>query len=339
VDLFIDGIRAPLVSVAPGQINAQMPYATYNRTSASVYLRVTHADGSVSASTPEGVSIVLANPGIFAQPGTDPRVGYVYHAYQNATGAISVDGTITAGDVGTMTIGTQTYTYTVQANDTLQSVQQAFVSLINSDPGTQVTAYPSNVFTRILLVALQPGVAGEALGITATVPTGTGLILTALSSVTCCSSATGGLVTDNNPAQAGETVYIYATGLGLTDLGIPTGQVAGPNNNDQPVTPIDSILAGGSTANILFTNYVPGQLGTFKVTFQINESLTADPLTQLTIAQQSFVSNVVTFNVIPTSTATAVVSSEVPRKISGKAPVRSHVKKRKKMSKILQHKL
>ncbi len=339
VDLFIDGIRAPLVSVAPGQINAQMPYATYNRTSISAYVRVTHADGTITTSTPEGVSIVIANPGIFAQTGAEPRVGYVYHAYQNATGAISVDGVITAGDVGTMTIGTQTYTYTVQETDTLQSVQQAFVSLINSDPGTEVTAYPSNVFTRILLVALQPGTAGESLAITATVPTGTGLILTALSSVTCCSSATGGLVTDNNPAQAGETLYIYATGLGVTNLGIPTGQIAGPNNVDQPVTPIDSILAGGSTANILFTDYVPGQLGTFKVTFQINESLAADPLTQLTIAQQSFVSNVVTFNVTATTVATAVVATVAPRKTSDKPPVRSHVKKRKKLPKVLQHKV
>ena len=411
VQVYADGIQCPLVSVSPTQVNAQMPYPVFDRTSTSLYLRITRSDGTVSVTTPEGVSIVGANPGIFGADGTDPRPGYVYHAYANSAAAISIDGTITAGNVATITIGTSpfatgtvtvtgsavagdsasitvnsaTYTYTVQtgdtlanivnglvtqinsapdpnvtavgnpsagviqlnsivygpngalvtysatsggsailttggttlvvgaktysysvtANDTLEDVVLNFVSQINEDPTAIVTAQASNVYTRLVLIAKASGSDGDAIPISANVTTGTDLILTALTSQTCCSNNTGGQVTDDNPAQPGEIVYIYSTGLGLTTNGIPTGKVADSNNTDQPITPVDSILAGGSTANILFTNYVPGQIGTFQVTFQLSSSLATDTETQLTIAQGFFVSNVVTFNVTVLSGGTA----------------------------------
>jgi uncharacterized protein (TIGR03437 family) len=299
VEVYVDGIRAALVSVSPTQINAQMPFVVFDRTSSSLYVRITHSDGTVSVTTPTGTSIPVGNPGIFAGPGTDPRPGYVFHAYQNATAALSVDGTINATDVGMVTIGSETYTYAVQGTDTLVSVMSAFVNLINSDPNSQVTAYPSNVYQRILLVANQPGAAGETIPVSVNVSTGTSLILTALTSQTCCANPQGGLVTDDNPAQPGEVVYVYSTGLGITtnQNALNSGQTPTADNNDPPATPVDSILAGGSTGNIIYTSYVPGQLGIFQVTFQLSSSLTNDPLTQVTIAQQSFVSNVVTFNV------------------------------------------
>jgi uncharacterized protein (TIGR03437 family) len=347
VEVYVDGISAALVSVSPTQVNAQMPFPVFDRTSSSVYVRTTHSDGSVTVTTPVGASIPLANPGIFSVPGTDPRQGYVYHAYTNATSAVSVDGTITAGDVGSITVGSETYTYKVQASDTLVSVQQAFVNLINSDPNSQVTATPSNVFQRILLVANQPGAAGGGIAVTATVSTGTSLILTALTSQTCCSNATGGLVTDDNPAQPGEVVYVLATGLGITtnQSSLNSGQVPDAFGPGPPVTPVDSILAGGSTANILFTNYYPGALGTFQVTFQLSSSLTTDPLTQLTIAQQSFVSNLVTFNVTVPSASSNATASLSPRRTAAAVPPKPDVnpaakpKKPKRIDKSLQKKV
>jgi hypothetical protein len=42
---------------------------------------------------------------------------------------------------------------------------------------------------------------------------------------------------------------------------------------------------------------VPGSVGVYAVEFQLNSGLAPNPLTQLTIAQQAFVSNVVTFAV------------------------------------------
>ena len=72
-EIFIDGQRAALLYVSPIQINAEMPVEYIDRTSVSLYSRVTHADGSITVSAPIGVTVVPQNPGIFAGGGPDPR--------------------------------------------------------------------------------------------------------------------------------------------------------------------------------------------------------------------------------------------------------------------------
>ena len=295
--VFIDGIQVPLVFASQTQINAQMPYEMLDRTSVSLYVRTVHADGRVTATTPVAVTIVPQNPGIFAASGTDPRPGYVYHGSSSANGEISVDGTITAGDVGSITIGTETYTYTVLATDTLDNVRDYFIGQINAnDPN--VTAVASNQYDRILISAKIPGPDGEGLTYSSSVTTGTSLILTALGTTTCCSNVQGALVSNDNPAVPGEVVYVLATGLGVTvPSDIDTGKVYQGGENNPPATPVDSVLAGGSTANIVNVAPLAGSAGVYVVSFQLSSSLTTNPNTQLTIAQQSFVSNVVTFPV------------------------------------------
>ena len=49
---------------------------------------------------------------------------------------------------------------------------------------------------------------------------------------------------------------------------------------------------------------VPGTAGVYSVIFQLSNAQPADPATQLTIAQQAFVSNVVTFPVVASPTIT-----------------------------------
>lgn len=56
-------------------------------------------------------------------------------------------------------------------------------------------------------------------------------------------------------------------------------------------------LAGGKTANVLLATPLTGSVGVFEVQLELNSSLTTDPLTQLTIAQFTYVSNIVTFPV------------------------------------------
>ncbi len=63
--------------------------------------------------------------------------------------------------------------------------------------------------------------------------------------------------------------------------------------------PVDSILAGGISGNILSSFLVPGLVGIYAVQFELSSAQPVNPLTQLTIAQQAFVSNVVTFAVGP----------------------------------------
>ena len=225
-EIFIDGTRAPLMFVSPGQVNVQMPVEYSDRTSVSLYSRITHADGSITVGTPIGVTIVPENPGVFAEYGNDPRQGIVFHASSNAIDGIAFDGVVTTGDVDTIGINNSActsgqttggcYSYTVLATDTLPSVAQAFVSLINaSDPN--VTASMANQFTTIILTAQVPGTAGEGITVNQQVSTNATEILTVYNGALCCSNTQGAMVTSDNPAVPGELLYVYATGLGVTN--------------------------------------------------------------------------------------------------------------------------
>lgn len=312
-EIFIDGVRAPLIYVSPTQVNAQMQWEFSDRTSVSLYSRVTHADGSITVSAPIGVTIVPENPGIFAGSGNDPRPGFVYHAFSSATDGFAIDGTATAGDIVTITIGTapgatttNSYSYTVQTNDTLSNVQTGLVNAINSAPDPNIIAIAANEFDRVILEARIPGPAGEGISVASTAAAASTAAsgstatetITVYNPITCCDNIQGALVTTANPAVPGETVYVFATGLGpTTPADQSSGEIFTGQSYYPAVTPVDSILVGGTSANIFSAFLVPGLVGVYEVLFQLNSGQVADALSQLTIAQQAHVSNVVTFAV------------------------------------------
>jgi uncharacterized protein (TIGR03437 family) len=322
--LFADGFPLPLLYASPTQINAQMPFEFTDRTSTSLYARNTHADGSISVTSPIAVTIVGENPGIFAQYGNDPRPALAYHGSSSAIAVILIDGTVNAGDVGAITVGTNTYSYTVQATDTLQSITNALVSAINSAPDPNVTAGAANQFDSIVLVANTPGPAGEGIAVAQSVtnPKGSQLSITVYNSATCCDNTQGLPITTDNPAVPGEIIYLFATGLGPTNpSNIDTGAISPSGDFNPPATPVDSILTDGSSGNILSAALVPGLVGVYYVQFELSVSLTTDLTTQTTIAQQSFVSNVVVFPVVAPPTSSTTTS--LPVKNSGrKRPAR-----------------
>jgi uncharacterized protein (TIGR03437 family) len=105
------------------------------------------------------------------------------------------------------------------------------------------------------------------------------------------------MITAASPAIPGEVITIYATGLGLVqDM---SKFIAGRRYDGKPTQPLEfvSSLAGGKTANVLLASPLPGAVGVFEVQLELNSGLTTDPQTQLTIAQNIFVSNIVTFPV------------------------------------------
>jgi uncharacterized protein (TIGR03437 family) len=86
-------------------------------------------------------------------------------------------------------------------------------------------------------------------------------------------------------------------------LPVNTGvKYQGPRN-DQPVNFVSS-LAGGKTANVLYAGLAQGQIGVYEVDLELNSGLNTDPLTQVTIAQDVFVSNIVTIPVVNPTPAT-----------------------------------
>lgn len=303
--VYFNGIRAPLVFVSPTQINAQIPWEFTDTTSINAYVRSVMSDGSVMVTSPVAVTIVPANPGIFGQPGTsNPEIGVVLHGSSHATGIVSVDGSVAAGDIATVTIQDRSYSYTVTSTDTLATIRDQLISLINADP--LVTASAAAQYQRIIISAKQEGPDGNGIAFGASANSGGSVIVTAFGNgVLCCANVQGAPVTADNPAIPGETVIVYATGLGLPQITgdnqglIVTGQqypIGGPLTAP-PLPQAVSSLAGGSTADVLNASLLPGTFATYQVLLHLNASLSTNLYTAVTISQDVYTSNSVTFPV------------------------------------------
>ncbi|MFN7995485.1 MAG: hypothetical protein U0Q18_17880 [Bryobacteraceae bacterium] len=329
VRVYFNGVAAPLLYVSRNQINSQIPFSFTDTGSINAWVRIERNDGTVSVTNPEGARVVTANPGIFTRGDStaNPRPALALHSSAFGNGVISVDGVVHAGDVGTICIGStvsgctggRTYNYTVQASDTLATVVSAFVALLSSDP--QVQGLKAAAFTRLVIQARTPGTAGNGIPFQASVSSGAKLLLTVIGpappspgigALTCCAS-NGGEITVNNPAVPGETIVVYATGLGLPVLTdsppvkkyVITGQPYEGSADNTPQQFVSS-LTNNKTANVIGAGLAPGMIGVYQVNLQLNTSLTTDPATQLTIAQNSYVSNIVTFPLLATPTVASV---------------------------------
>ena len=298
--VYFDGIRAPLFYVSPSQINTQVPWEVLDATSINAYVRTRRSDGTYSVTNAIAVPIVPQNPGIFAESGPDPRPGVVMHGSSYATGTVSVDGTAQAGDTATIIIEDRQYTYTVQDGDTLNTIRDALVSLIHNGD-ERVDAFPSSIFTRVRLRARVAGPAGNGIVFSAKANDSAQVIMTATGAALCCANIAYSRVTDDNPAIPGETLIIYATGLGLVT---PDEAKQGLNdgiayNGPELNQPNESVyaMAGGKTANTLFAGAKLRTVGVFEVQLELNSDIPTDPQTQMTIAQDIYVSNIVTFPV------------------------------------------
>lgn len=306
VEVYFDGIKAPLFYVSPTQINTQVPFEVSGSNGVTSFVRTAHSDGSVTATTSISVPIVPSNPGIFAEPGPDPRTGIVYHTSGNAIAIVSVDGSILANDVATVTIENRSYSYTIEATDSLTTIRDGLIELINANADEKVVASPSGQFTRIVLTAKVAGPDGDGIPIsTSSSPTSALIILSVLNSppATCCASVAGTRVTADNPAVPGEVLTLYAAGIGLATLADgttpagATGQIYNGPVFNIPVNSVDNAQLGLTTANVLNAGLLPGTAGVYQVTFQISSTLPTDPNTHLFIAQSVFTSNIVTIPV------------------------------------------
>ncbi|HYZ84331.1 MAG TPA: hypothetical protein VE621_08005 [Bryobacteraceae bacterium] len=300
IQVYADGRRLPLLMASPTQITTQLPYEVFDTTSVSLFVRRQTADGNVQVSNAVGVPVVTTNPGLFAAEGTDPRPAVAMHGSSFAQGVISVDGSIKAGDVATITVEDRTYTYTVVAEDNLESVRDKLIQAINQDP--RVLAYPASVYTQIRLQAREPGPDNNGITIAATVNSGASLILTALNTTLCCANTAGAPITDANPAVPGELIIVYGTGLG-TLYGdnidkVQTGMRWDGSGGVTITNPVDDALVGGRTARVQYVGLRPGSVGVYEVHLLLNSDLPTNPLTQLYIAQGFSVSNIVTIPLV-----------------------------------------
>jgi hypothetical protein len=260
-------------------------------------------NGGVTFTSPVAVTIVSANPGVYGQPGTaNPQVGIATHYSSYATAIVSVDGSINAGDVATVTIRGRSYNYTVQSTDTLDTVRDALIAQLQQDP--EVTATAAGVFDRIIITANVAGPDGEGVPITAGGSSGADITISAFDTATCCSDIAGAPITQTNPARAGELVVVYVTGMGLPVLNsgnqpyIVTGAqypIGAPVTQPQQFA---NALAGGSTADVIQATLMPGTVGLFQVVLHLSPGLPPNTQTAVTVAQGAFVSNPVSIPIV-----------------------------------------
>jgi uncharacterized protein (TIGR03437 family) len=166
---------------------------------------------------------------------------------------------------------------------------------------------------EVILTARQAGREANAITYGATTSDATIVGATARSSQLCCGNIPFSLITDENPAIPGETIIVYASGLGFTktkplDQGIESGEVTPPVEPTEPIQvpfiadDFVSSLAGGRTAQVQYAGLAPGLVGVYQINLRLNEQLPDDPETPLDIAQVLFISNTVTIpvkNLVP----------------------------------------
>ncbi len=92
-----------------------------------------------------------------------------------------------------------------------------------------------------------------------------------------CAASTSALTECGEPANIGDYLTIYLTGLGLATVGgsptgatLPTGQVAPASGNPLYETPtMPTVTIGGITASVLFSGLSPGVSGEYQLDVQV----------------------------------------------------------------------
>jgi len=301
VQFFVDGLPCPILAVSPERVIVQIPVEVAGSNSASGVLRVRRNNGEITVSSAVAVRLIEQNPSVYTLDSPAPAPGIAYHYSSHATATVSVDGAANPGDTPTIYIRDRKYTYRVQATDTLNTIRDNLISLINAfDP--EVEAFAAGPFQRIRLRARIEGPAGNGIPIKAEANTDAQVIMTALNSELCCANTAGAPVTEDNPAQPGETIVVLAAGLGLVGpeparLAMKTGlPYDGPEMND-PVEFVSSLI-GGRTANVLFAGLKRGAIGVYEVHLELNPDLPTNLKTEGWIAQSFQISNIFTIPVV-----------------------------------------
>jgi uncharacterized protein (TIGR03437 family) len=99
----------------------------------------------------------------------------------------------------------------------------------------------------------------------------------------------GTLILDSSPAAPGENVVIYLTGLGATDIPVPSGTPS-PSNPLANVLDTPLLTMNGAHVPIAFAGLTPTLVGLYQINFQVPASIPTGNY-ELVISQSGIVSN------------------------------------------------
>jgi len=105
-------------------------------------------------------------------------------------------------------------------------------------------------------------------------------------------AADSSLVTTSAPAQAGETLVIYCSGLGAFKSTLKSGQL--PPNPPPETLAAPQVTIGGTTFSPLLSSAAPGYVGLYQVRVQVPANSQKGSAVEVTLAIAGVSSNAVT---------------------------------------------
>ncbi len=102
-------------------------------------------------------------------------------------------------------------------------------------------------------------------------------------------AATVALVSEASPAQPGEYLVLYLSGMGSVDNAVASGAAAGANPLSHPVV-APTLTLNGATVPIAFVGLTPGAAGLYQINFQVPPNAPSGDVT-LVVSQNGAVSN------------------------------------------------
>ncbi len=118
--------------------------------------------------------------------------------------------------------------------------------------------------TTLVLTVAGSQLPGIPMNLTATAPAFSSFDSSGSGSVTTTTAA-GALVTSTAPANPGDTVVVYLSGLGATNPPTPSGQAA----KAAPPAATPTLTVGGQNASITSAVLAPGYAGLYQVAFKV----------------------------------------------------------------------
>jgi hypothetical protein len=94
---------------------------------------------------------------------------------------------------------------------------------------------------------------------------------------TTATHTTGATINAAAPASAGETISLYATGLGATNPAVAAGVVS-PASPVSATVALPNVTVSGTVAPVLGSVLTPGQIGLYQINIQLPTTLAAGNL-------------------------------------------------------------
>jgi uncharacterized protein (TIGR03437 family) len=101
--------------------------------------------------------------------------------------------------------------------------------------------------------------------------------------------ADGSLISSSSPAQAGETIVLYAAGLGRTSPDVPSGHVVSVATSILYASELQILLNGSPVpaSSIYYAGLTPGFAGLYQINLRLPDVLPSDPAIQMVMGAQA----------------------------------------------------